>query len=170
MCAGVFCVNSRGGPRLTTRSFLQLFSIFNFLFLIFWDRVLSDLGLKLTLTGEHLGHAGFDLHPCPGFQDQVLMLIQGAPYLLTGLLSFLLLFIPLFIFVFFLILFCTSPFALSVFLFYYTIMKWKPFPIKSVENVTLITLQLWKTLPPKENCCWRFSSVVEAWLVRPNQE
>lgn len=63
-----FCVNPCGGLRLTTRRFLQSFSIFNFLVLLFLRQDLSDLGLKLTLTGEHLGHAGFDLDPSPWFQ------------------------------------------------------------------------------------------------------
>lgn len=63
-----FCVNPCGGLRLTTRRFLQSFSIFNFLVLLFLRQDLSDLGLKLTLTGEHLGHTGFDLDPSPWFQ------------------------------------------------------------------------------------------------------
>lgn len=63
-----FCVNSCRGLRLITRHFLQSFSIFNFLVLIFLRQGPSDLGLKLTLTGEHLGHAGLDLHPSSGFQ------------------------------------------------------------------------------------------------------
>lgn len=56
------------GPKVDNKTFLQSFSIFNFLVLIFLRQGPSDLGLKLTLTGEHLGHAGLDLHPSSGFQ------------------------------------------------------------------------------------------------------